>query len=124
MISIEFPIERAYVAEVRSVYDGDTVRLDVDLGFGIWRRNVPCRLYGINAPELRGESLAAGRAARDRLRQMLHYDEPDPEPVTIIVRDGEETGKFGRWLIELRTEEGLNVNRALVDEGHAVEAFY
>lgn len=102
---------------VKSVYDGDTVRLDVDLGHGIWIRNEPYRLYGINAPELRGWQKAGGVKARDWLRDRLAG-----ETITIqTVQD--KKGKYGRYLAALWIG-GQNVNREMVELGLAVENFY
>ena len=41
-----------YGAKVSKVVDGDTVDLDIDLGFGIWIKE-RCRLLGIDTPESR-----------------------------------------------------------------------
>jgi endonuclease YncB( thermonuclease family) len=57
-----------YPARVQTVHDGDTIYLDIDLGFDhlISARDfdghprLACRVYGINAPEL---STEAGKAA-------------------------------------------------------------
>ena len=35
------------------VVDGDTVDVDIDLGFGVWLRKQRIRLYGIDTPEFR-----------------------------------------------------------------------
>ena len=43
-----------YRATVISVYDGDTITVDIDLGFGIVLRKQKLRLYGLNTPEVRG----------------------------------------------------------------------
>lgn len=53
------------------IYDADTVRLVADLGFGLQSELGPCRLHGIDAPEMRGEERLAGIAARDFLRDLL-----------------------------------------------------
>ena len=45
-----------YRAFVRKVYDGDTITVDIDLGFEVMLKNQKLRLYGINTPEVRGES--------------------------------------------------------------------
>lgn len=57
-VPVSVPAERApeepgyvYRAEVRRVVDGDTVDLDVDLGFGVWRMAERVRLMGVDAPE-------------------------------------------------------------------------
>ena len=57
-----------YTAQVQSVYDGDTCRVDIDLGLGSWIRNEKLRLLRINALEMTGPEKALGAAARDFLR--------------------------------------------------------
>lgn len=39
-----------YRAFVRKVYDGDTITVDIDLGFEVLLKNQKLRLYGINTP--------------------------------------------------------------------------
>ena len=104
-----------YRAKVAYIHDADTVRLDVDLGFGVWTRRQPFRLFGIDAPELGSE---AGRAARDWLRDLL------PVGTDLIVLTHKDKGdKFGRMLADLYlvTPDGsnLSINDQLIDAGHA-----
>ena len=40
-----------YNCKMVRVVDGDTVDVDIDLGFGIWMRNQRIRMYGIDTPE-------------------------------------------------------------------------
>ena len=49
-----------YKAIVISVYDADTITVDIDLGFHIWARSEKIRLFGIDAPEVRGPSARRG----------------------------------------------------------------
>ena len=56
-----------YAATVRSVYDGDTIKVDVDLGFSV-HLHTSARLLGCNAIEL---SQPGGVEARDNLRTLL-----------------------------------------------------
>ena len=42
-----------YNCNIVKVVDGDTVDVDIDLGFGMWLRNERVRLYGIDTPECR-----------------------------------------------------------------------
>ena len=42
-----------YRAKVVRVIDGDTVDVDIDLGFGIWQKNERVRIMGIDTPESR-----------------------------------------------------------------------
>jgi micrococcal nuclease len=39
-----------YKAIITKVVDGDTVDVDIDLGFEVWLRNQRIRLYGIDTP--------------------------------------------------------------------------
>jgi micrococcal nuclease len=48
-----------YKAKVLSVYDGDSLRLDIDLGFKVVMQNQRVRLLGIDTPEVRGEEREA-----------------------------------------------------------------
>lgn len=104
------------VKEVVSVYDGDTVTLVVDLGFGI-NYKIKVRLFGIDTPEMRGDERPQGIIARDWLRERL----ANAERITIkTVRD--KQGKYGRYLGMLHVDDSvLSVNAELVTEGMAVE---
>ena len=42
-----------YRAKVIKVIDGDTVDIDIDLGFGTWIKNERVRIMGIDTPESR-----------------------------------------------------------------------
>lgn len=100
-----------YAATVIDVHDGDTIRVDIDLGFDVQLRSVPLRLVGINAPELPTE---AGKASRDFLSTYL----PDGAAVVVhTVKDKKE--KYGRYLAVVFCCE-QNVNDLLVETGHAV----
>ena len=82
-----------YKATVTSVYDGDTMTVDIDLGFSIVLRNIKLRLLGINTPELRGGTKITksyAREARDFVRQKCLGKE------VLIQSNGK--GKYGRWL--------------------------
>ena len=46
-----------YRCTIKRVVDGDTVDIDIDLGFGIWIHNERVRLYGIDTPESRTRDL-------------------------------------------------------------------
>jgi micrococcal nuclease len=42
-----------YDVEVIKVVDGDTVDVNIDLGFGIWLKDERVRIMGIDTPESR-----------------------------------------------------------------------
>ena len=97
-----------YEGEVERVVDGDTVWMQVSLGFGIWTRQ-KLRLRGIDAPEL---STARGQTAKqfviDHLararRVRVRTTKPD---------------KYDRYLTDLFADD-IFVNTALIKEGLAV----
>jgi len=79
-------------------------------------RTLSIRLVGIDAPEKRGATVEAGRAARDYLIGLLM---PGGQPVPLIVTF--EKGKsFDRWLGRLYFEDGQNIEAMIVQAGHAV----
>ncbi len=103
-------------AKVLSVYDGDTVTLDVDLGY-FSHQVVPHRLLGINAPELHHEG---GAAARDYLRSLV----PPGTEVVVHSRKVSEPIKAdkygGRFLADLRRKsDDLHINQDMIDNGFA-----
>jgi micrococcal nuclease len=109
-----------YKAIVRKIYDADTITVDIDLGFGTWLKNQQIRLYGINAPEVRGESKEAGLAARDVLIKWI------PIGSDIIIKTHkDDKEKYGRWLGEIfvpdiAAKELTSINEQLVAGGYAV----
>ena len=106
-----------YKCKVTKVVDGDTVDVDIDLGFGVWLRDQRIRLYGIDTPESRTSDpfeKLYGKAATEFLKKWL-----DGGDVTIKThKDGR--GKFGRILGELWVFD-TNVNKKMIEEHHAVE---
>lgn len=101
-----------YRATVVSVYDGDTITLDIDLGFYIHVKKVKMRLAGINAPEM-VSGAPPGMEARDYLRSLL----PVGSSVTIkTIKDRQE--KYGRFLVYVYNP--LDVNHTMVLMGYAV----
>ena len=106
-----------YKAKVVSVYDGDTCRVDIDLGLNVWVKNEPIRLYRIDAPEIRGDERQKGLLARDFLRQLILGKEIFLQTIK------DKKGKYGRYLGEiwLRVDgEYKNINDLMVEKGHAV----
>jgi len=81
-----------YEARVAHIYDGDTITLDVDLGFDCSLR-MQVRLSGIDAPEIRGEERPEGLEARDALRRLLPVNSP-----VRLQTEKDRTGKYGRYL--------------------------
>ena len=103
-----------YRAFVRRVYDGDTITVDIDLGFDVLMKNQKIRLLGINAPEIRGESRKSGLVSRDFLREKISGK------WVVLKTKKDKKGKYGRWLGEVFLEE-KNINNLMLSEGMAKE---
>lgn len=110
-----------YRAKVNRVVDGDTVDVDIDLGFGTWIRNERVRIMGIDTPESRTSNPVEkifGTAAKNRLIELL-----GEETIlkTFAAKDGVDMkGKFGRILGDFITTDDRFVTEILIEEGHAV----
>jgi micrococcal nuclease len=102
-----------YKAVITSVWDGDTCTADIDLGFGVILRKQKLRLLGVDAPELRGDTLEEARASRDWLREQVL----DKEVIIETFKD--RKGKYGRWLAEIHLGD-ININNQMITEGHAI----
>jgi len=110
-----------YPAVIKSVYDGDTCTAEISIGFSVQLNGIKLRLYGINAPELRNETLELGRASRDYLKELVL----DKAVVLQTFKDAK--GKYGRYLAKLWIVVGTEwicVNDALVSSGHAIYQEY
>lgn len=111
-----------YRCKVVHIVDGDTVDVDIDLGFGVWLHKERVRLFGIDTPESRTRDLEEkkyGLAAKDFITNML-----DDTGGIILKTHKDGTGKFGRILGELwRTTDfaDKSINQYMIEKHHAVE---
>ena len=87
-----------YNCTIRRVVDGDTVDVDIDLGFGIWIHNERVRLYGIDTPESRTRDLEEKKAGLFAKDVVLHYLPEGSKQVLRTHKD--KVGKYGRVLGE------------------------
>ena len=110
-----------YRCKVIKVIDGDTVDVDIDLGFGVWMHKERVRLYGIDTPESRTsdkEEKVYGLAAKEFLKNMC-----DDEWMILECNEYDSKGKFGRILGSLRRTTNyadMTVNEYLIEKYHAV----
>ena len=105
---------------ITKVVDGDTVDVDIDLGFSTVLKKQRVRLMGIDTPESRTRDLVEkiyGKAAKAHLKKLLSEGD-----ITLVSHD---KGKFGRILGELfvhhEDETVVNANQQMIDDHHAVE---
>ena len=107
-----------YKATVKRIIDGDSVVLDIDLGFYMFMNETKIRLYGLDTPEMNSEDpllrLQAVLATR-----YLYDNMPVGSKVTIsTVLDKRE--KYGRLLATIITEDGFNINEGLLNNKLAI----
>lgn len=110
-----------------SVYDGDTITVDIDCGFGVWLRGQKVRLHGIDTPEVRGDEREEGLVARDCVRGLVPAGQP-----LLLKTTKDKTGKYGRWLAEVYVlppgsppgTPRVCINELLVRRGLARRAVY
>ena len=105
-----------YRAIVEKIVDGDTIKMNIDLGFRTWIK-ANCRLYGINTPELNSKD----EEERNRAKKALEY----LSEILIVGKTynivSYELDKYGRPLVMILIH-GLedSVNNLMLDNNHAV----
>ena len=111
-----------YRSSLLKIVDGDTIDVDLDLGFSVVLKKQRIRLHGINTPESRTRDLEEkryGLAAKARLRELLE----EAENITVKTAiDKKARGKYGRILGTIYADD-INVNELLLNEGHATPYF-
>ena len=111
-----------YRCKILKVVDGDTVDVDIDLGFGVCLTDERVRIMGIDTPESRTRDLeekAFGLASKNRLKELLPEDSYQVLK-TEVSKNGEDMkGKFGRILGDFLIGK-KRVTEYLIEEGHAV----
>ena len=111
-----------YKAKLIRIVDGDTIDEEIDLGFDtIVRKRI--RLFGIDTPETKTKDMnekTKGLAAKQRLTELLNSE-------FVVETILNKRGKYGRVLGVvynlLDDDKRLNINEALVEEGHAIHKY-
>lgn len=103
-----------YKAFVITVIDGDTIRVDIDMGLDHWIHNQKIRLALIDAPELRGEEREKGLLSKDYLSELILHKS------ILLHTKTNKRDNFGRILGELYITDDLSVNTILLAQGYAV----
>ena len=106
---------RAY-AKPDEVYDGDTFRVELDLGFKL-KYTTSVRLFGINTAEMKDKSDVA-KQAKAKLQEFIRKNNGK----LIIKSHGLD--KYGRFLGEVWGDETQpTINKQMITEGLALEYF-
>ena len=119
-----------YRCKINKVVDGDTVDVDIDLGFGVWLKDERVRIMGIDTPESRTSDKVEdifGEAAKKRMKELLPLHSHQILK-TVINKDGEDAkGKFGRilgdFIVDYKNEGDKLVTEIMIEEGHAVRYY-
>ena len=118
-----------YRCKILRVVDGDTVDVDIDLGFGVWMHKERIRLHGIDTPESR---------TRDKVEKIFGLEAKKmvetwlpPGSTQTLITQKDKSGKFGRILGDIELKETRMLGReitehsslvkTMIDNGYGVE---
>ena len=111
-----------YRCKILRVVDGDTVDVDIDLGFGMWMHKERVRMMGIDTPESRTRDKVEkkfGLASKQFVKDMMPGGSKQVLK-TQIDRSGEDKkGKFGRILGDFLID-GKKLTETMIKEGYGV----
>ena len=105
------------VTRIEKEVDGDTIWLDVDLGFRV-SMELKFRLADIDAWEIKGEERPLGLLSKAYLFERVSPALENGEEV-IVKTDRDKSGSYNRFLATIYIN-GVNINQEMVTEGHAV----
>ena len=113
-----------YRCKIVKIIDGDTVDVDIDLGFGVWMHKERVRLYGIDTPESRTRDLDEkkyGLIAKDMIKKFMPVDS-----FQTLITEKDKSGKYGRILGKFKVNDGnydIILNDWMITNHHAVAYF-
>lgn len=103
-----------YQVDVIAVYDGDTITVNVDLGFSMALNKLKIRLMGVDTAEMKSTDEALKKkavAARDFIRDQILNKR------VLLECYGQD--KYGRWLGKIFAPDGTCLNDELIKRGFA-----
>jgi micrococcal nuclease len=108
-----------YSAKLIRVINGDTLDLDIDLGFDLSTKQ-RLKLHGVNAPDSRSMDIDIKQKGIDAKQRLIDLLTKEFKVTTIL----NKRGKYGRilgfiYVIDSKGNE-VNVGEVLVEEGHAI----
>lgn len=108
-----------YKIQINRVIDGDSLDIDIMLGFGIVLQNKRLRLEGVDTPELRTsdeEEKKFGLRAKSFVVEWCS----DRELLLLVKNNGDEYDKFGRILGHIEDNNGNNLVASIIEHYHGV----
>ena len=120
-----------YRAKILRVVDGDTVDVDIDLGFGVWMHNERVRMMGIDTPESRTRDKVEkkfGLASKEYVKAFLPIGSMQVLKTEIDKSGEDKKGKFGRILGDFLVYDGeqdaqRKLTEVMIDQGYGVAYF-
>ena len=109
-----------YKVKIRRIVDGDTIDVDIDLGFNMILSKQRIRLYGIDTPESRTrdkEEKFYGKLSAKFLKEQCKNNSE-----IFLKTYLDKKGKFGRILGEFIVD-GVNINKLMIEKYMAVEYY-
>jgi micrococcal nuclease len=109
-----------YKCKINKVLDGDTVDIDLDLGFNIVLANQRVRMAGVDTPESRTsnkEEKPRGLLSKKKLAEKIPVGSWQ---IIETQRSDNNDDKFGRILGVFILEDGTKVNDWLIKNNYAV----
>lgn len=100
-------IQYAYHAEITRVVTGDSVELDLDLGFGVWLRKQTMPLVGIEAPDINGPQQEEALKWKAKLTELLKQ-----RAEIIVQTTKDKKTKPARYLVTIWAD-GVNINEEM-----------
>jgi micrococcal nuclease len=112
-----------YNCKIVKVVDGDTVDVDIDLGFGVWMKNERVRLYGIDAPESRTRDKEEKKYGLASKKYVQDHMPVNSKQTLRTIKDN--VGKFGRVLgvFVLPEHNNQRLDEMMIKNHHAVEYY-
>ena len=103
-----------YRCKIARVVDGDTVDVDIDLGFGVWLHKERVRLHGIDTPESRTRDLEEkkyGLLAKEQIKAFMPIGS-----MQTLVTTKDKAGKYGRILGKFKIHDGKEDRQTTLNE--------
>lgn len=107
-----------YKATVKRIIDGDSLVLDIDLGFYMFMNETKIRLYGLDTPEMNSEDPLLRLQAIMATRYLFDNLQVGEKVVIKTILDKRE--KYGRLLATIIKKDGLNINEGLIQNKLAI----
>ena len=114
-----------YRCKILKIVDGDTVDVDIDLGFGVWLKKERVRMMGIDTPESRTRDKVEklfGLSAKQYVKDNMPTNSMQILKTEIDRSGGDKKGKFGRILGDFILDD-KRLTDMMIEDGHAVAYF-